>query len=52
MSKIPNRCTCAFDAEWEGECDFCLGNYPCPGGCGKDVADCVCEERIVSDERN
>lgn len=45
MSRIPDRCTCTEDLAYEGECDFCVGNYPCPGGCGKLASDCACDEK-------
>lgn len=36
------RCKCSRTGVMP--CDFCEGEYPCPGGCGEVFADCECEE--------
>lgn len=36
------RCRCSRTGVMP--CDYCEGEYPCPGGCGEVFADCECEE--------
>lgn len=45
---VRNKCTCRRNRAWEnGECDYCLGEYPCPNECGELARDCRCDQRCA-----